>query len=1334
MKAVLILLLASCIGGAVAFAQNTEKDRGRKALGANAEGTHFFVGFMQNDITECPLAYGQRSISIASRFQTSVVITMPDGQVLRTTLKPYELRSFFVDRDVECIGEGVFRNAIEIQSTRPVSVYCYSSRPLTSDGYLALPVDSWGRDYITANFPLDHYRLAPGDDSLCLAGPRGGQFAIIASEDNTQIAVYPKVPTKTSGGSPFLTQTLMKGEIFQVQDGGFFRGASDITGSMINASKPVGVISGHVRSAVPFYHESKDHLIEMLPPLNSLGKRHIVVPFGGRLGGDIVRVISSSPSPTSVKIESATTTINRTINSLGGFVEFDLNEVSVINTDRPVLVTQYSKSAAADPRNLDSLRIKFDPDMVVITPEEQFVNAAVFHTLPNRDPYDPWVIQYEHHYVTLVAEQENFSSIRLNGKPLADYPGYTGGFIGGTNYAWVSVEVQEPDGRVHVLTSDALFGGYVYGLGHFDSYAWPVGSGLRKFDVPDENPPLLVDSLDCGGVAITAYEKGPNESGLRNMWLDTSASTNVEFKRDVLVIGDEYGFGRLLLVDPRKPGKARVVAEDLAGKRDTIDVDVVVESSLSFAEDTILLKGVEVDRTYTRILTITNTNTTPVPIEEVLLQLRKEFVMLKTYKGDTIQPGASYNIEILFKTIARRDARDTLVIRSQCQTYRIPMLATIGAPKIGTHDLEFGSLRAKRRRAMDLRVFNPGEVDLRLDSAVLAGDPFSLATTIDASFTLPPGEDTTLSVLFEPALIGDFNGTVSFYSNADTVAVARLHGAAVYPSLSISGYDFDSLQVGDTACARVAIVNVGGDTAHLTGLRLADPTAFIPDQSVFPHDLASGDTLWVTICFTPTESRLFSSDIYPENSDGAEAQNRVRGVGYTLQGWISGYDWKERWIGSSYDALVYLHNRSTVPLTVYNVWISDGDVGDFSVEPLPDSVRIAPNDSVPVKVSFSPLLTGLRSCLIHATTSSRITPVVDSILQGFGLMALASDKLEFDSSVAYSCSVRDGKITIFNDGNTPLTIRDIQFQSSPDILKFNSPTMAGDRILVGDSLVLNFTVDFAGYAGKVNGSVSWSFFELPDSIHREFSITSEPQQYSILAATPPSVGIGGRFNLVVRVDSAHWLHVGHTGVELRVESNPTVSRFDEVEWNNRALSVVSGWKPFGAPIYESPGVIRLQFRPVGADSLWLDSVAFLAIPFQGYLGNSSVDTFDVTMTVAEHLCAPPSIASIPYQVDSICGLSNRLLQFTGDGYVLKQSVPNPSGTQAIIDFTIGMEAPTKLELLSVDGRVVDRVVEAVLPPGDYSVMIDVRHIPSGLYYYRLTSGPFGAVRSMTVVK
>jgi len=1339
MKAVLILLLASCIGSAVAFAQGTEKDLRRTMLGANSEGTHFFVGFMENEVPDCLPFYGQRSISVASRFATKVTITFPSGQVISDNLKPYELHSYEVPLEFECIGEGVFHNGIEIFSVKPVSVYCYSSRPLTSDGYLALPVDAWGRDYITANFGLDTYAPPPSGDPTCSLAPRAGEFAIMASEDNTQVAVYPKTRTIRSAGLPMIIRTLMKGDIYQVQDGGTIRGATDITGSVINANKPVGVISGHVRAAGPTYFESKDHLIEMLPPRNALGMRHIVVPFGGRQGGDIVRVISSDPAPTQVTISTPSSTGTRVIAALGDFTEIELTEVTVITTDKPVLVAQYSKSAGADPRNQGPrLQVEFDPYMVIVTPEEQFVNAAVFQTLPNIDPFDPSNVQYVHHYVTMVAERQNFASIRLNGKPLADYPGYTGGFVNGTPYAWASVEVA--DGRVHVLTADALFGGYVYGLGHFDSYGWPIGSGLRKFDIEEKNAPVVLDSLECGGVSITALEKGPLQSGLRNIWLDSSASDNVTFTHELIVIGDEYSSGHLTLVDPRRAGKARIIAEDLAGNRDTLDVIVSVQSPLAFAEDLILLEGVEVGQTYSRMFTIHNPNASRVAVDDLLLQFRKEFVMLKSYKGDTIAPGGTITVEILFKTLALNDVRDTLVIKCLCQTYRIPMLAKIGAPRIGTENLEFGTIRSGRQRTMGLRVWNAGTTDLRLDSAVLTGAAFSLTRTIAASVVLPVGKDTILPVVFAPQQVGDFNGTVKFYSNADSVAIAHLHGAAVYPSLSIGGYDFGSIPVGDTACARVPIVNVGGDTAHVTDVRFADPTAFIPDRSVFPRDLAAGDTMWVRVCFSPNVARAFISDIFPENTDGAEAQDKVRGAGYTLQGWISGYDWKERWVGEpKSDTVVFLHNFGSAPLTVYNVWISDGDVGDFAVEPLQDSVKIAPADSSPVKVSFSPLLPGLRSCLIHATTSSRSTTVVDSVLQGFGLMALSSDTLEFDSSTAYSCSDRRGKITIFNEGNTTLTIGSFQFQSTPSVVTFNSSGIVGDQIAVGDSVVLNFDVDFAGYIGKVNGSISWSFVGHPDTIppdtiHRTFSISSEPQQYAIFASTPPSIGIGGRFNLIVRVDSAHWHRTGHKGVELRIESNPTVARFDEAEWNKRSGGVTSGWKPSGAPVYERAGIVKLQFRPAGGDSLWLDSVAFLAIPFQGYLGNNKRDTFKVTMTVAEVICAPPSMASVPYQVDSICGLSNRLLVFSGQGYVLKQSVPNPSGTQAVIEFTLGMEAPTTLELFSADGRSVERVIDAQLPAGSYSVPVDVRRFPSGLYYYRLTSGPFGAVRSMTVVK
>jgi|GEM_PF-2346487 len=1365
MKAVLLLLLVSCLGGALSYAQTTPNKRGggRELLGSNVEGTHFFVGFMENEIPECDPGNNQLRLSIASRFAATVTITKFDG-VVTLELQPSQLRSISVSRDLECIGEGVFPNAIEITSTAPVSVYGYSSKTTTSDGYLALPVSAWGKEYVTANYTVDTYDPDDSTVFICYDAPRGGEFAIIASEDNTEVTVYPKTRTVTSP-TLLMHKTINKGDIWQVQDGGIRRGGSDLTGSIVTANKPVGLLSGHIRTAVPFIYNSKDHLIEMIPPSNTLGKRHVAVPFQGRQGGDLLRVIASQGGSTTVTFTTELGSYSRTLTAAGGYVDYDLQAVTVVTTSQPVLVTQYARSAAADPRNWNKPApvVNFDPDMVVVTPEEQFVNGAIFHTLPNFYGGDR---QYEVHYITVVAERENFETIKLNGRPLAEQPGFVSAPVDNTPYMWASMRV--PDGSVNVLAGNALFGGYVYGLGSFDSYGWPIGARYRNLKLVDKNPPTLEAVQDCGGYTVTAREHGLNEIGLRSVRLDSSWSQNVAFDPPLVIIGDELAVLHVRLADPQQPGRARFIAEDMEANLDTIEIYLQPLTPLTMPESTVTIDNVVLGKTYRSSFYIKNLNDGPMTIDSLACVRRKEFLLDGNYAGKVIAPGDSLQVKVLFATTVRRINYDTVVVKSLCQYYRIPMVAIIGVPRIGTEDVDYGPLRLGLSRCLEVPVRNTGGVPLRVDSVLLQGKGFSLKLPFTGPITLKsgetvitpldtvinPGGDTSITggdtvitvseeasvtVCFEPSELGPYTGTVWFYSDADSVAVAHLKGSGIYPKLSVGGYDFGKLQLGDDSCAMIPITNIGDDTAHVTGLALAGMNGFTVDTTVFPRDLAAGDTLWVPVCFTPDTAGSYGVDIMARNLDGLEAGDSLKGIGYVLHAAISGYDWKERWIFSKHDSVVFIRNLSAETLTIDSVRIIDGDMSDFRAEPpLIYPISIPAGESLAVPVQFSPMLAGFRSSIIQAWTDSRVNPTIDSVLQGFGLIAMSSDSLEFDSSLSYSCAVRYGEVTIYNDGNTPLTLADIALNANPNLVSWNPPAV-GQRIDVGDSMVVNFTVDPAGYAGSMAGSISWRFVEIPDSIVRHFSLTTRPQEYSILAQLTPSVAVGSVFTLLVNVDSVFWEQLPRSGVTLRIEHNPSVARFDLQEWKKMVDSSTAAWRPVGDPLYQSPGTLLIRFEagegdPRVAKPLPLDSVRFIAFPFRGFLGNADRDTFRITMSSEDSICAPSCFVTAPYRLDSICGISTRLFEILGDGYALKQNAPNPSGDGTTIEFTLGMDAPTVLELFTSDGRLVTRLVDAPLNAGTHTVELKTRELPSGLYYYRLSSGPYGAVRQMVIAR
>ncbi|MCE7934725.1 MAG: T9SS C-terminal target domain-containing protein [Chlorobi bacterium CHB2] len=1324
-------------------AQLREKG-GPSLLGSNAEGTHFMVGFMQNETDVCMKRSIYRVISIASRFQTEVTIRFPDRTVVKKTVPAFQVFEQAVPEYFECIGEGVFDLGIEITSTEPISVYCYNSRYLTSDGYMALPISSWGTQYVSANYYLDHYTPDDSTDDyyqyLCDKAPRGGEFAVIAAEE-TVVSVYPKTKTVTAQAAGVMFQrVLQKGDILQVQDGGTVRGGTDLTGSVIIANKPVGVLSGHIRAGIPTQFDTKDHLIEMLPPREMLSTEHILVPFGGRNGGDVVRVIASEPGTTNVSVTVEGVEVTTfALSGMGEWGEYELERATVITSDKPILVTQYSKSSGADPENVNRppntpLPHPFDPDMMVITPTDQYVNAAVFQTLPNRSSSDIRVAnQFDYHYLTIVAEQESFGTIQLDNGRLADHPGFvTGNVIGAARpYLWATVRVS--DGQTHVLTSDGLFSGFIYGLGEYDSYAWPIGSGMRRLGQIDTKSPSFATQQKCDQFTVRVADSGITESGLQKVWLVDSASSNVRFQGSLLIHGDDFNNSTVTTIDPTLPGKAQMVAMDLQGNLDTFNL-ILPALAPTFSSDSLLFADVPPGILHTRSFTLTNSTGNPMRIDSVGLVVNREFILASGYQGAVLQADQSLPITVTFKSDEVQDFADTVLVGANCRVFRLPVAAQMPLPQISTEDLEYYGVRAGRAKTMRLRVWNPGVSTLKIDSVVMSPGVFSNMTGKNTPFLLDAGKDSSFQIRFIPPSTGDFTGAVTFHSTAG-IAIARLHGVGLYPKLEIGGWDFGKIQVGDTGMARLPIVNSGTDTAFVTGITIAEAAIFPAPAASFRDTLLVGDTTWVDVAFVPQAQADYRSAVFLNNDDGLEATNTLLGSGYILAATIDGYDWKERWVGSVHDTLVLLRNTAREPVTISRIWIDAGDTGDFEAEPLLVPLTLDSGETAPVAVRFSPLMAGHREAVIAAQTDSRQTPIITNTLQGFGLIALASDQLEWDSSESYSCDTRTGWLTIHNDGNTPLTIADIQLSSQPSIATAMLPA-AGTIIPVGGDITVAFSVPFDGLADTVTGQLTWSYQEIPGTFARQFGVRSRPQRMAIRPIPPAVVPNGSNFSIIVAVDSLYWEKLPISQATVTVAYNPRMAMFNRASWDallaDGAKPLDADWVPAGVPTVDTSGLLTLRLKPRNGATAYLDGAVMLPIPFHIFIAEDMADTFTVTMTAGPSACASPAVTTIPYRVDSICGLSHRLFYFTGNPYALKQSIPNPATHTAQIEFTLAMDSETKLEIFAADGRPAIVPIDGYLRAGDYRLTVDASGLSSGTYFYRLTSGEFSSVRQMVI--
>jgi len=85
-------------------------------------------------------------------------------------------------------------------------------------------------------------------------------------------------------------------------------------------------------------------------------------------------------------------------------------------------------------------------------------------------------------------------------------------------------------------------------------------------------------------------------------------------------------------------------------------------------------------------------------------------------------------------------------------------------------------------------------------------------------------------------------------------------------------------------------------------------------------------------------------------------------------------------------------------------------------------------------------------------------------------------------------------------------------------------------------------------------------------------------------------------------------------------------------------------------------------------------------------------------------------------------------------YSLKQNYPNPFNPVASISFDVLKRSITRLYVYDMLGREIALLVNQELIPGFYSVDFDAAQLPSGTYFYRLSSGNFVETKKMMLIK
>ena len=85
-------------------------------------------------------------------------------------------------------------------------------------------------------------------------------------------------------------------------------------------------------------------------------------------------------------------------------------------------------------------------------------------------------------------------------------------------------------------------------------------------------------------------------------------------------------------------------------------------------------------------------------------------------------------------------------------------------------------------------------------------------------------------------------------------------------------------------------------------------------------------------------------------------------------------------------------------------------------------------------------------------------------------------------------------------------------------------------------------------------------------------------------------------------------------------------------------------------------------------------------------------------------------------------------------FALEQNYPNPFNPETVIRYHLADAGPVRLDVVDLLGRTVAVLVDDARGAGAHTATLDARHLPSGLYLYRLQTTSTTLARTMVLAK
>ncbi len=433
-------------------------------------------------------------------------LNLPKGSLM-TLVLPH--------RSVEFGKSTLDQLAYRVTSTQPVVAYQFNplccNYNFTNDASLLLPTSA-----LTGNYMFMDYAVWNGGGRQRLDKPYSDTMTVLATKPDTQVSIklsppkgtddsgnprpysdliYPFDESRVSGpdAQGRITVTMQPFEMLNVAGAGVAP-VEDLTGSIIEANKPIAVFGGHTCAYVPFDSPACDHLESQLFPLETWGRRFIAAPLklrqqdptGTREGTywKFVAREDHTQVDTGLNLEPPNVlppadegvpfcssfaddpTTGVFVLDSGQTCEFGTRTLFVAEASQPIMLGAFLSGQNSVSKNADWGSHAGDPAFYLVPPEEQYRTSYSFLTPAT----------YFQSYVTVTAQPG--VPITLDGQAVdMSTLDYEENQARGVARAHIPV-----DPGPHKIEAQVPFGIVVYGYDDYVSYAYTGGLNFKKLN------------------------------------------------------------------------------------------------------------------------------------------------------------------------------------------------------------------------------------------------------------------------------------------------------------------------------------------------------------------------------------------------------------------------------------------------------------------------------------------------------------------------------------------------------------------------------------------------------------------------------------------------------------------------------------------------------------------------------------------------------------------------------------------------------------------------------------------------------------------------------------